>query len=534
MFVFCGWNEKSDGRSRRSDRDNGTSMNHNPRLLTLSLRQAPVLLLLSFSFLSCLVALSSISIILLFSSLFPFVFFLFFLHQRYTASTFLLQQHTTKFPITQSMAEGNHPSTNPIVLHEMGQTSNTYPPPPSNLTIPEGSQVGPYTNSATLPVDQTSPGYSVRYCPMTSSHSGRQGEPRTSSHRGGQQTGSHQGGPLKSRPRGVSQASSATSAVAQAPGGNHYYSALALYQAAVSQGPMVPGSPQEVLQTSGTGAMFESHGPGVNHYYSALTHNPAVSQGLMIPGSPQEVLQTSGTGAMFGSQVPGGNHYYSAPTHTPAVLQGPMVPGSPQEAFQTSGTGAMFFESHVPGGNDYYSAPTHTPAVLQGPMIPGSPQEAFQTNGTGAMFFESHVPGGNDYYSASTHTPAVLQGPMIPSSPQEAFQTSGTGALFVDRQPLATSPSPVTPRVHLWTGRSDADKAAKKPLSDVEKYIIKCLRGDESKPSMSHDGINKITGFPKVTINRVRSELKDQQLPQMTLSYNEEDEPILFTLTVFG
>jgi hypothetical protein len=118
---------------------------------------------------------------------------------------------------------------------------------------------------------------------------------------------------------------------------------------------------------------------------------------------------------------------------------------------------------------------------------------------------------------------------MEPGSPSQA---SGAGAMF-QGQSLAASPNPAAPRVFFWTKRSDAVKAARKPLSNVEKYIIMYLRGDESRPSMSHDGIHKITGFPKVTIKRVHAELTDQQLPWMTLdvSYYEEGEP-LFVLTV--
>ncbi|KAF9344841.1 hypothetical protein BGX34_005280, partial [Mortierella sp. NVP85] len=78
---------------------------------------------------------------------------------------------------------------------------------------------------------------------------------------------------------------------------------------------------------------------------------------------------------------------------------------------------------------------------------------------------------------------------MALSSPQEESQTSSMGAIF-QGQPLAT-------RVYRRARRSEADRAAKKPLDDVEKYIIRCLRGNESKPSMTLDTIKNLTGFPK-------------------------------------
>ncbi|KAK3807237.1 MAG: hypothetical protein J3Q66DRAFT_357034 [Benniella sp.] len=181
----------------------------------------------------------------------------------------------------------------------------------------------------------------------------------------------------------------------------------------------------------------------------------------------------------------------------------------------------------------YHPAPIIPPGRLLPPLsldvlMPGSQRGGPQAGGTNAMLASVPAPGINRGYP----TPALYlaqsqQGTMGPVSPS---QTSGTGAML-QGQPLATCPAP---RVYFWTRRSDAVKASRMPLSDVEKYIIMYLRGDESRPSMSHDGIHKMTGFPKVTIKRVRTELRNRQLPQMILGVvanNEEGDPIFVSFS---
>ncbi|KAK3807240.1 MAG: hypothetical protein J3Q66DRAFT_418268, partial [Benniella sp.] len=216
------------------------------------------------------------------------------------------------------------------------------------------------------------------------------------------------------------------------------------------------------------------------------------------------LASNTGTTAPGTPQVPWGHH--SDPAHHPVVSQqDTLIPSTPQN----------------PWG--YYSDPAHYP------VVPGSPQEGSQTSSTGATFDEGQAPWGN-------HNPkpysVLWQQDIMAQGSQEGSQTSDTGGIF-QGQPLATSPNLAASRVYYRTRRSEADRAAKKPLDDAQKYIIRCLRGNESNPSMSHDGIKDLTGFPKVTIKRVRTELKDRQLPWMTLDiYDEEGEP-LFVLTVF-
>ncbi|KAK3807242.1 MAG: hypothetical protein J3Q66DRAFT_374711 [Benniella sp.] len=78
-----------------------------------------------------------------------------------------------------------------------------------------------------------------------------------------------------------------------------------------------------------------------------------------------------------------------------------------------------------------------------------------------------------------------------------------------------------------WPKRTTAVRESRGHLSEVDKIVIRCLRGDENNGPMPYARIEELTSFPKVTISRVVNELKGRQLPghvkQAVISIREED-----------
>ncbi|KAF9348700.1 hypothetical protein BGX34_002288 [Mortierella sp. NVP85] len=132
------------------------------------------------------------------------------------------------------------------------------------------------------------------------------------------------------------------------------------------------------------------------------------------------------------------------------------------------------------------------------------------------------TPEENYGYSVPHPPVSPVGGISNPNAMAYDYQMEGqTGVMntaIVETQPLATSTGlTVGPGSYPWVKRTQAENEARKQLTDVDRLVIKCLRGDEENNPLSYGSIVELTGFPKVTISRVLTKLKGQKLLPMEL-----------------
>jgi hypothetical protein len=179
-----------------------------------------------------------------------------------------------------------------------------------------------------------------------------------------------------------------------------------------------------------------------------------------------------------------------------------------------------------------FDPPTSIPASGVLPQQVAAVPVNIQTsapNSTSANTVESQPPGlvprHPGYVSSSGYlTPQSL---MAQGNVQAEILIGPIGAA-VGGDALGGDLSFADPPVYLsWTKRTTKEREYRKRLSEVDKIVIRCLRGDENNGPMPYARIEELTSFPKVTISRVVNELKGRQLPgrvkQAVISIREED-----------
>ncbi|KAK3807234.1 MAG: hypothetical protein J3Q66DRAFT_406493 [Benniella sp.] len=349
--------------------------------------------------------------------------------------------------------------------------------------------------------------------------------------------------------------------------------------AAVSLGPIFPLSQPDMTTIPGmnqagpyssitsTALMgdqspWRNYGDSTPQYYPTSPFRPMSQPNTMVSGMNQ---------ALVGGQAPGGNSSYQATLHSAVSQFGPMSrPDAMDQAdLRTRTTNTTLVGVQAPGMNYGCSAPSHSAvssfgqmslldmpssisqAALVGSQAPGKDygcsapsRPAVSSFGISqadldaiinATFVESQTPGEN-YGDSILHSPdppigGISNLDVMTDGYQVEAQASTMSTAIVEIQHLATSSGlTVGPGTYPWVKRAQAESESRRPLNDVDKLVIKCLRGDESNP-LPFGRIVELSGFPKVTIHRVLKKLQGQKLLPMELVISQ-DGTCDFVLTV--
>jgi hypothetical protein len=262
-------------------------------------------------------------------------------------------------------------------------------------------------------------------------------------------------------------------------------------------------------------SLMESQAPGMDYGCSAPSQNAVSPFGQMsLPGT---MTSSNSQAVLVGSQAPEMDYGCSAPPQNAVSPFGQM--SLPDMIMPSIGQAALV-GSQAPGMDYGCSAPS------QNAVSPFGISQADLCVIMNATFVESQTPGEH-YGDSALHSPDPSMGGMsnldvMTDGYQVEAQASTTSTAIAELQPLATSNGlAVGSGVYPWIKRTQAENESRRPLNDVDKLVIKCLRGDESNP-LPFGRIVELTGFPKVTIHRVLKKLQGQKLLPMGLALPQD------------